>query len=146
MNCTALEEMNLTLATTIGEEAFKGCVALYGVADAAEDGKKIMYVGATTIPLGVFENCTALEYVHFMEATSFDEDIFKGCTGGSNLKEIKFKKAFTIASSVSSNATFGSNTQVVKLFINPAQSVKTFNNNTLKLNATNITFLSITKE
>ena len=39
MNCTALEEMNLTLATTIGEEAFKGCVALYGVADAAADCK-----------------------------------------------------------------------------------------------------------
>lgn len=146
MNCAALKEMNLTLATTIGEEAFKGCTTLYGVADAAEDGKKIMYVGATTVPLGVFENCTALEYVHFMEATSFDNDIFKGCTGGSQLKEIKFKKAFTIASGVSSNATFGSNTQVVKLFISPAQSVKTFNNNTLKLNATDITFLSITKE
>ena len=33
------------------EEAFRGCTTLYGVADAAEDGKKIMYVGATTVPL-----------------------------------------------------------------------------------------------
>ena len=49
MNCAALKEMNLTLATTIGEEAFKGCTTLYGVADAAEDGKKIMYVGATDV-------------------------------------------------------------------------------------------------
>lgn len=148
MDCKALEIMNLSLATTIGEEAFKGCTTLYGVEDAAENNKKILYVGAITIPVGAFESCTALQYVHFMEATSFAEDIFKGCTGGAALKEIKFKKAFTIDSEVTYTATtFGSNTGSVKLFINPSQSVKTFNNNTLILsNGVKIDFLSITKE
>lgn len=144
MDCVALEEMNLSLATKIGEQSFKGCTALYGVTDAAESNKKIMYVGATTIPFEAFEGCTALEYVHLMEATSFAEDIFKTCT----LKEVKFKKAFTLDSSVTYTATtFGSNTGAVKLFINPEQSVRTFNNNTLILsNTIRISFLSITKE
>ena len=90
-----------------------------------------------------------MRYVNFMEATSFDEDILKGCSGGAGeayLKEIKFKQAFTIASGISSSTTFGNNTEYVKLFINPNQDVRTFTDNTLKLNATNITFLSITKE
>lgn len=143
MDCVALEEMNLSLATKIGEQSFKGCTALYGVTDAAESNKKIMYVGATTIPFEAFDGCTALEYVHFMEATSFAEDILKNCT----LKEVKFKKAFTLDSSVTYTATtFGKNTGAVKLFINPEQSVKTFNNNTLILRSVNISFLSITKE
>lgn len=143
MNCVALEEMNLSLATKIGEQSFKGCAALYGVTDAAENNKKIMYVGATTIPLGAFDGCTALEYVHFMEATSFAEDIFNDCT----LKEVKFKKVFTLDSSVTYTATtFGKNTGAVRLFINPEQSVRTFNNNTLILKNVNISFLSITKE
>lgn len=144
MNCAALEEMNLSLATKIGEQSFKGCAALYGVTDAAENNKKIMYVGATTIPFGAFDGCTALEYVHFMEATSFAEDILKDCT----LKEVKFKKVFTLDSSVTYTATtFGSNTGAVRLFINPEQSVRTFNNNTLILsNTIRISFLSITKE
>lgn len=147
MGCVVMKELNLSLATAIGEQAFKGCAALYGVQDPAEGNKKIMYVGATTIPTGAFEDCKALEYVHFMEATSFADDILKGCTGGSALKEIKFKKAFTLDSSVSyTAATFGNNTGVVKLFINPNQSVKTFNNNTLILKNINIDFLSITKE
>lgn len=143
MDCKALKVMNLSLATKIGEQSFKGCIALYGVTDAAENNKKIMYVGATTIPLGAFEDCTALEYVHFMEATSFAEDILKGCT----LKEVKFKKAFTLDSSVTYTATtFGNTTGAVRLFINPEQSVRTFNNNTLILKNVNISFLSITKE
>lgn len=145
--CEALEVMNLSLATKIGQQAFKGCTALYGVKDAAENNKKIMYVGATTIPFEAFADCTALQYVHFMAATSFDKDIFKGCTGGSELKEIKFKKIFTIDSKVTYTATtFGSNTQTVKLFINPEQDVQTFNNNLLILKAVQIPFLSITKE
>lgn len=142
MDCVALEEMNLSLATKIGEQSFKGCTALYGVTDAAESNKKIMYVGATTIPFEAFDGCTALEYVHFMEATSFAEDILKDCT----LKEVKFKKAFTLPSVAYTATTFGKNTGAVKLFINPEQSVKTFNNNTLILKNVNISFLSITKE
>lgn len=144
MNCVAMEELNLSLATTIGEQAFKGCTALYGVEDPAEGNKKIMYVGATTIPTGAFENCAALEYVHFMEATSFAEDILKGCA----LKEVKFKKAFTLDPSASyTTSTFGSNTTAVSLFINPNQSVKTYNNNTLILKSNvAIDFLKIVKE
>ena len=149
LNCTSLKIMDLSLTTTLGQQAFKGCVALYGIDDATEDNKKILHVGAATIPFEAFENCTALRYVNFMEATSFDEDILKNCSGGvgeAYLKEIKFKQAFTIASGISSLNTFGSDTKYVKLFINPNQDVRTFTDNTLKLNATNITFLSITKE
>ena len=148
MGCKVLEVMDLSLATELGEEAFKDCAKLYGIKVPAEDNKEIMYVGAADLPKGLFENCTALKYVYFMNATEFSKDILKGCKGGAELQEIKFKEPFSIKSGVTyTPTTFGTDTEKVKLFISPGQGTQTFDNNTLILASdVKINFLSITKE
>lgn len=148
MGCEALEVMDLSLATELGEEAFKDCAKLYGIEVPAEDNKEIMYVGAADLPKGLFENCKALKYVYFMNATEFSKDILKGCRGGAELQEIKFKEPFSIKSGVTyTPTTFGDDTEKVKLFISPRQGTQTFDNNTLILASDKkINFLSITKE
>lgn len=106
----------------IGEEAFKGCTAFVGTADAKR-GINVLYVGAGSISKSAFDGCTSLTYVEFTNATTIADLILANTTG---LKEVKFKQVLT--SKVGSATMFGT-TSGTKLFLNPNQGLAWYEGN-----------------
>ena len=111
---TAIAIMDLTNLTAVADSAFAGSAL-------AKPSKNIvvMTIGATEIGKNAFEG-TALTMVNFTNATTIADDMLKG----TNLKHLKFTKAFTVPEAapftVWSSTTFG-NCAGVDLFINPNQ-------------------------
>ena len=150
--CVALKTMDLSNLTAIGQEAFMNCATLIGV-EKAMNGKNVLKVGAAYISNSAFNNCDALTYVYFMNATSFGTTILNDCA---LLAEIKFGEAFEYPENRTAadvTGLFGSNTSSMKLFVNPNQDVRSLNDNKLILTKKNfgdwvgeIPFASITKE
>lgn len=114
LNGTAVKYMDLTNLTEVGASAFANSALA-----APTKNNVIMKIGATTIGANAFEG-TALTMVNFTNATTIANDMLKG----TNLKHLKFTKAFTVPEAapftVWSSTTFG-NCAGVDLFINPNQ-------------------------
>lgn len=116
--------IDLTLSTSIGADAFNGCTALKG----AENKIKGIYelvVNAATVGANAFKGCTNIQYIQFVNL----EKVEAGILNGTNIVELKFAKVVTFANGVDA-ATFG-NHEGTTLFINPAQAYVA---NTLKVN------------
>lgn len=92
--CEALVDMDLSKAATIGKSAFKGCTTLEGN-DNVQKGRTVLYVNAVThVSDNAFENCVALQFISFANATTIGVEILKGVV----CKEIEFLKPFTVDS------------------------------------------------
>ena len=90
--CTALTNVSLPKAVTIGLLAFEGCSAL----------KQISLPSATTIHNKAFYNCTALTSVSLPEATNIKESVFEKCKA---LKTLSLPKAIEIGANALSNTS-----------------------------------------
>lgn len=131
LNVTALKDIDLSVATTIGTAAFKGCAGLVGN-DKIEKGRMVLRVnGITKLENYVFENCTNLRFISFANVTKVGVDFLKGAGNydataaneGKGLQEIEFLKVFTVDSKLPTEATtnFFGTTKNTKLFIDKAQ-------------------------
>lgn len=113
--CEALVDMDLSKAATIGASAFKGCKALKGNDNVQKD-RTVLYVNAVThVSDNAFENCEALEFISFANATTIGVDILKG----TKCKEIEFLKPFTVNSeekTIAGTTNFFGTTNDTKLF------------------------------
>lgn len=131
LNVKALKDIDLSVATTIGTAAFKGCAGLVGN-DKIEKGRMVLRVnGITKLENYVFENCINLRFISFANVTKVGVDFLKGAGNydataaneGKGLQEIEFLKVFTVDSKLPTEATtnfFGTTTNT-KLFIDKAQ-------------------------
>lgn len=118
-SCAALESIDLTVATTIGESAFDGA----GLKD-------VMYVNElTTLEENAFANCTALKRITFAKVTKVGNDAFKGTT----LDHLEFKMVISSSEKTTapSGTTFGTTTNT-KLFVPINQPGVVGNSLTLK--------------
>lgn len=146
--CEALVDMDLSKAATIGKSAFKGCTALKGN-DNVQTGRTVLYVNAVThVSDNAFEDCGALEFISFANATTIGVDILKGA----ECKEIEFLKPFTVDSEEATQAStaFFGTTSKTNLFCAKDQIDVLTNTITLIGNAKNsapvsTTFKSITR-
>lgn len=133
--CEALVDMDLSNAATIGAFAFKGCEALKGNDNVQKD-RTVLYVNAVThVSDNAFEDCKALEFISFANATTIGVDILKGAT----CKEIEFLKPFTVNSeekTIAGTTEFFGTTDDTKLFCAKGQSGLGVNSIILEGNAT----------
>lgn len=106
--------VDLASATTIGASAFEGATALTGIKHTGET-VNVLRVAAATISENAFKNCTAIDYIYFVNATSVKNGILSGVT----VKEIKFGEKFSVATALAAG-TFGTITDT-KLFVAPGQ-------------------------
>lgn len=132
--CTAIVDMDLSKAATIGTSAFEGCSSLEGN-NSLNAARTVLYVNAIThVSDYAFKNCTALQYISFANATTIGVDILKGVT---NCKEIEFLKPFTVNSTIATSGSteFFGTTTTTKLFCAKAQTGISVNTITLTGNA-----------
>lgn len=139
---TAIVDMNLSKAATIGKEAFKSCTSLEGTPDEVK-GINVLSVDAiTVVEEGVFSGCTKLEYIGFAKANKVNTNFLDGtsCT------EISFDQVITGADKMDAKS-FGIVNDIASgttLFVNGGQVV---NGSTLTLGSTgkteNFTFKAI---
>ena len=115
---TAIEYMDLSKATTIGQSALANTSSYKGV----EKNNPLVEINAV-----VLEDCilqgTSVINVRFNNATKLNGNIFNAVL---TLSQVKFVKAFTIDKKLASgtftwNDAFGSNVGDIDLFINPEQ-------------------------
>ena len=104
----ALEYMDLSKATVIGEEAFNES----GLISASKD-TKILTVGIAAIERDAFR-MTDVEYVYFPNVETIKGNIFYGVT---SLKQVKFGKAFEVADVQSWAEPFGKTPAQTDLFL-----------------------------
>ena len=114
---TAIQYMDLSKVTTIGERAFYNSKIT-----SANKNTEVLEVGVTTIPAGVFEGCTNLKMVKFPNATRIEGDnVF---SGASSLIQVKFWKVISLANAADDayNNVFGSTPSNIDLWTNPEQT------------------------
>lgn len=129
--------IDLTLSTSIGADAFYGCTALKG-AENKDKGIYELVVNAATVGANAFKGCTNIRYIKFVNL----ELVQAGILNTTNIVELKFAKLVTFAKGVD-DATFGDHTNTT-LFINPAQEYVA---NTLKVNSISpVVFKTIVEE
>lgn len=132
-DCKAIEDINLSAATTIGKAAFKGCTSLEGNNNLNES-RTVLYVNAVQhVSDEAFNGCTALQYISFANATTIGVGILTGTT----CTEIEFLKPFTVNSETATTAStnFFGTTAGTKLFCAKAQTGVNVNDITLTGNA-----------
>lgn len=132
-DCKAIEDINLSAATTIGKAAFKGCTSLEGNNNLNES-RTVLYVNAVQhVSDEAFNGCTALQYISFANATTIGVEILTGTT----CTEIEFLKPFTVNSDTATTAStnFFGTTASTKLFCAKAQTGVNVNDITLTGNA-----------
>ena len=133
---TAVEYMDLSKVTSIGESAFRDVAELKGPAK----GNSELHVGGTVVPANLFNGCSALTIVQFDSATSFDVKILAGAT---SIRQIKFAQPFTVEAKLEgatgwTQDMFGAKDNSalvtnVTLFISSEQNMSYFDGTVLKL-------------
>lgn len=112
---TALEYLDLSATTAIGENAFNAVATYKGAYLDETRGLNLLDVNATTVGAGAFQG-TALEYVKFINLKDLKSNILKGI---SSLKEVKFAQVLNAAAK--KVTVFGASTSTAKLFLNEDQ-------------------------
>lgn len=117
---TAIEEMDLSKATTIGKAAFKGATSFVGT----KTNRNVVNISVKEINDEILSG-TAVVRVQFLEATKIGSDVF-GTSTPSALKQIKFLKNVgkLVTTPVASASTPFENTTLtnVDLFVSMAQA------------------------
>lgn len=146
---TAVEYMDLSKATTIGNNAMMGSK----YAGVTKDNNKVE-INVETVEDGILAG-TNITYVRFNNAELVKGNFLWGAT---RITQVKFVKAFTVSKEKTTawEQTFGANSANVDLFINPQQLYQGNDEMTLELpyyNAqgkeagkTTFTFNQITRE
>lgn len=147
--CEALEIMDLSAATYVGNMAFDGCTLFYGT-EENYDGvlKKIVKVGAETVGQRAFADCTDIVHIEFVNTTKIGDQVLQlsDAGSGSELKQIQFDKVVDLGdiySADSFNSSYTQSTNKVDLFVQKGQSE--VNSLNLVFNGISIPFKSITK-